>query len=201
MKKDPRAPDPRGHDLEATTAPSLPAPVTPRPAAQLEATLASSASALDDQERTTASLPETGPPTVAAVADRLGRYVIIKQLGAGAMGVVYKAFDPDLDRMVAIKLLRGAGFSDAQSRLQREAQAMAKLSHPNVVPVFDVGLHDGQIFIAMDFIDGNDLRAWIATPRAWTDVVEVFAQAGAGLAAAHAVGLVHRDFKPESGLM
>ena len=207
MQQHPRSSAPRGPDLEATTTPSLPIPASPRPeetlappASELVATVASRPAALGDPERTTASMPETGPPT-AAQPDRLGRYVIVKQLGAGAMGVVYKAFDPDLDRKVAIKLLRGPAFADARSRLLREAQAMAKLSHPNVVPVFDVGVHDEQVFIAMDFIDGSDLRAWLATPRPWREVVEVFAQAGAGLAAAHAVGLVHRDFKPDNVLL
>ncbi|MDC0718056.1 serine/threonine-protein kinase [Nannocystis bainbridge] len=153
-----------------------------------------------DVERTTASLPAGGE--AQAPASTLGRYVILGQLGSGGMGTVFKAHDPDLDRTVAIKLLHGTAVGEARTRMIREAQAMAKLSHPNVVPVFDVGAHrDDQVFIAMDLVEGTDLRAWIATRRPWPEVVDLFAQAGAGLAAAHAVGLIHRDFKPDNVLL
>ncbi|MEX1363699.1 MAG: tetratricopeptide repeat protein [Nannocystaceae bacterium] len=142
---------------------------------------------------------------------KLGRYVVIDRVGAGGMGVVYAAYDPELDRKVALKVLRrGAVASTASSgpgdkqrdRLMREAQAMAKLSHPNVITVHDVGTFEGQVFLAMEFIDGQTLGAWIkAEPRSWLEVLEVFAAAGRGLAAAHAVDLVHRDFKPDNVLI
>ncbi|MEZ4451489.1 MAG: serine/threonine-protein kinase [Nannocystaceae bacterium] len=144
--------------------------------------------------------------TPAATGDgelrEIGRYLVLSGLGAGGMGVVYRAYDPDLDRRVAIKLLKGQGGADARTRLMREAQAMAKLSHPCVVPVFDVGLVGDRIFVAMDFVDGQDLGSWIsAGPHPWEEVLDVFLQAGAGLAAAHAVGLIHRDFKPDNVLL
>ncbi len=129
---------------------------------------------------------------------RLGRYMVIKRLGAGGMGVVYKAYDPDLDRKVAVKLLLGQATPHARARLLREAQAMAKLAHPNVVRVFDVGEVGGQVFVAMDFVDGLSLHEWMEARHPWPEVLELFVQAGQGLAAAHAVGLIHRDFKPKS---
>jgi tetratricopeptide (TPR) repeat protein len=149
----------------------------------------------DSQPTVSSGLREADAP------ERLGRYLVIKRLGAGGMGVVYKAYDPALDRRVAVKLLRGRESGQARARLLREAQAMARLSHPNVVPVFDVGTVDEQVFVAMDFVDGEDLHAWLAERRPWQEVLDVFLQAGAGLAAAHAVGLVHRDFKPDNVLL
>jgi eukaryotic-like serine/threonine-protein kinase len=148
---------------------------------------------------TTDSLPHSSGEA-AEVPERLGRYLVIQQLGAGGMGVVYKAYDPDLDRKVAVKLLRGQGTEHARGRLLREAQAMAKLSHPGVVPVFDVGTVEGQVFVAMDFIAGETLQAWMKPPKPWREVLELFVQAALGLAAAHAAGLIHRDFKPEAVL-
>ena len=149
---------------------------------------------------TTDSLPHSRGEA-AEVPERLGRYLVIQQLGAGGMGVVYKAYDPDLDRKVAVKLLRGQGTEHARARLLREAQAMAKLSHPGVVPVFDVGTVDGQVFVAMDFIAGETLQAWMKPVKPWREVLEIFVQAGLGLAAAHAAGLIHRDFKPDNVLL
>ena len=152
------------------------------------------------------SLARTGPAAAEVAArpgipERLGRYIVITELGAGGMGVVYKAFDPDLDRKVALKLLLGQATPQARTRLLREAQAMAKLSHPNVVPVFDVGVFDAQVFVAMDFVDGMTLSAWMESRHPWQEVVDLFVQAGRGLAAAHAVGLIHRDFKPDNVLL
>ena len=156
--------------------------------------------------------PATGPgPESPARGTLLGRYSLLRKLGEGGMGVVYSAYDEELDRRVAIKLLRikdGAGPS-AASRMLREAQAMAKLSHPNVVQVYDTGELSGQVFLAMEFVQGQTLREWLhgpedaprPVPRPWREVLAMFLQAGQGLAAAHAVGLVHRDFKPDNVLV
>jgi serine/threonine protein kinase len=92
----------------------------------------------------------------------IGRYVVLDKLGAGAMGVVFAAYDPQLDRKVALKLLLSSTGGPAELRLQREAQALAKLDHPNVVSVHDVGMHEQQLFVAMEFVEGRDLAAWIA---------------------------------------
>ncbi|CAN5757422.1 hypothetical protein BH11MYX2_BH11MYX2_23290 [soil metagenome] len=140
-----------------------------------------------------------------AIGSKLGRYEIRGVLGRGGMGVVYSAFDPDLDRNVAIKLLHPALAAEgdaATARLVREGRAIAKLAHPNVVAVFDVGTHMGAVFIAMELVDGRSLDTWItAEPHPWREVVRVFLQAGDGLLAAHAAGLIHRDFKPANVLL
>jgi tetratricopeptide (TPR) repeat protein len=137
---------------------------------------------------------------------RIDRYLVISKLGAGAMGVVLAAWDPKLDRKVALKLLadRGGGSSSARERLQREAQALAKLGHPNVVGVFDVGAHEDLLFVAMEFVAGQTLGAWmrsVDSPRPWKEVLAVFMPAGRGLAAAHGAGLIHRDFKPDNVML
>ncbi|HVY40594.1 MAG TPA: serine/threonine-protein kinase [Polyangia bacterium] len=132
----------------------------------------------------------------------VGRYVVLGLLGRGGMGEVYAAYDPDLDRKIALKLLRARGGNDdadGRTRLLREAQAIARLSHPNVVVVFDVGTFRESVFIAMEFVEGHTLGYWIeAQNRSWREVLEVYIAAGRGLAAAHAAGLVHRDFKPDN---
>ena len=137
--------------------------------------------------------------------DRVGRYVVREWLGTGGMGVVHEAWDPELDRRVAIKLIRPRRkISPAllRRRLLREAQAMARLRHPNVVAVYDVGESDGQLFVAMEYVDGVSLRKWLhSKPRSVSDILEVFHAAGQGLAAAHAEGLIHRDFKPDNVLV
>lgn len=137
----------------------------------------------------------------------LGRYLIVDLLGEGGMGVVYAAYDPDLNRKIAVKLLHpeGSGEDDpdkARGRLLREAQAMAQLSHPNVVAVHDVGTFGGEIFIAMDLIEGSTLKQWLAEKaRGWRQILDLFLRAGEGLAAAHTAGIVHRDFKPDNVLV
>src|SRR5690606_12626659 len=124
------------------------------------------------------------------------------RLGSGGMGVVFSAYDPDLDRRVALKLLRtDNGGRDSQIRLLREAQALARLSHPNVVQIYDTGALGQQVFIAMEFVRGVDLHAWLATTRGVDEILRVFVAAGRGLAAAHDAGLVHRDFKPDNVLV
>jgi len=136
----------------------------------------------------------------------VGRYLVVGELGAGGMGVVYAAYDPELDRKVAIKLLQASAVSEhegGQAWLLREAQAMARLSHPNAIAVYDVGtLPPDRVFVAMELVDGPSLRAWLGErARSWREVVAVFIEAGRGLAAAHASGLVHRDFKPDNVLV
>ncbi|MCA9663486.1 MAG: protein kinase, partial [Myxococcales bacterium] len=134
--------------------------------------------------------------TELEVGDRVGRYRIEGRLGAGGMGSVYAAHDPDLDRRVAIKVLhaRVDERSGGSQRLLREAQAMARLAHANVVTVHDVGVLGQRLFVAMELIDGSDLKGWLdAGPRPWKEIVAAFVAAGQGLAAAHAAGIIHRD--------
>ena len=162
----------------------------------------------DDRPATATGTPATmsleGRSAVADGLLRVGRYLIVEKLGAGGMGVVYSAYDPELDRRIAIKLLRlrpGRPAGRGTERLLREAQAMARLSHPNVIAVHDVGPVDDGVFFAMERVDGGTLRDWLKQPHGWREVLAVFTQAGRGLAAAHAVGIVHRDFKPENVLL
>ncbi|MBK8237363.1 MAG: protein kinase [Deltaproteobacteria bacterium] len=139
---------------------------------------------------------------VAAVStpQRIGRFEILRRLGAGAMGTVYAARDVELERRVAIKLLHDA--SDAEARLRKEAKALARLRHPHIVSVFEIGSFEGRTHVVMELVDGSDVGAWLrAAPRSWREVLAVFLQAGQGLAAAHAAGTVHRDFKPENVLV
>ena len=158
-------------------------------------------------DRTIAADGVVGPPQVQPDGPfRIGRFTAVRQLGSGGMGVVYMAYDDQLDRKVAVKLLQGRPTADNASlghaRLLREAQAMAHVSHPNVAAVYEVGTFEDQVFVAMEFVEGKTLSGWLAErARPWREVVEMFTQAGRGLAAAHAAGLVHRDFKPENVLV
>jgi tetratricopeptide (TPR) repeat protein/predicted Ser/Thr protein kinase len=133
----------------------------------------------------------------------IGRYSIEKRLGAGGMGEVYLGRDAALGRKLAIKRVRADrdGPRSAE-RLQNEARALARLSHPNVVQVYEVGEHEGQTFVAMEYVEGQTLAAWLAAqPRSWQGILAVFVAAGRGLAAAHSAGVVHRDFKPDNVLI
>lgn len=133
------------------------------------------------------------------------RYVVLDQLGVGGMGEVYSAWDPVLDRKVALKLLKaehqaaGKLADELRIRLMREAQALARVTHPSVVTVHDVGIVDDQIYLAMEFVEGRTLTQWLAErPRGWREIVDTFLEAGEGLAAAHEAGVTHRDFKPDN---
>lgn len=133
----------------------------------------------------------------------VGRYVVLGLIGRGGMGEVYAAYDPELNRKVAIKLLNAGGADlvavRGRRRLLREAQALARLSHPNVVVIHDVGTIEESVFLAMEFLEGQTLGQWLREARrGWRDVLDVYMAAGRGLVAAHAAGLIHRDFKPDN---
>jgi len=129
----------------------------------------------------------------------IGRYTVLGLVGRGGMGEVYAAYDPELDRKVALKLLLDHSRDErARGRLLREAKAVAKVSNANVIVVHDAGTYGDRVFVAMEFVDGTTLKTWLEAPRAWHEILSVFASAARGLAAAHAAGLVHRDFKPHN---
>ncbi|HSS03266.1 MAG TPA: protein kinase, partial [Kofleriaceae bacterium] len=135
---------------------------------------------------------------------RFGRYLVLDWLGAGGMGVVYSAHDSELNRRIALKVLRNDSIDRLPIRdlLLAEAQAMAQLAHPNVVTVFEVGSVDDRVFLAMELIEGQTLAGWLrAASRKPSETLAMFVAAGRGLAAAHAAGLIHRDFKPENVLV
>jgi serine/threonine protein kinase/tetratricopeptide (TPR) repeat protein len=133
---------------------------------------------------------------------RIAHYEIIRTIGAGGMGVVYAARDAKLDRIVALKRVARSRMSEqARERMLDEARTMAKLSQPNVVQIYEVGEHDGDIYIAMEFIDGQTLAQWQRERRPLVEILEIYRQAGAGLVAAHVQGIVHRDFKPANVLL
>ena len=156
--------------------------------------------AMTDRTATLGTLPDgvaaklTGPRT-------LGRYRLEKELGVGGMGIVHAAFDPELERRVAIKLILRATSDEARSRLLREARAMARLTHPNIITIYEIGSEAGRDFVTMELIDGGSLSDWLRAERRPTrEILDAFIAAGRGLAAAHEAGIIHRDFKPHNVL-
>lgn len=197
------------HLSENTVTELLAALVTPARRADIDTHMATCASCrrlVSALLRRSATAPAfaTGSPGRAtprshAEGTKVGRYTLGARLGSGAAGTVMRAHDPELDRTVALKLLHPG---DAQrERIQREARALAKLAHPNVVAVHDAGSDAGELFVAMELVEGTDLRAWMATPRSVSDILRTFRQIGDGLSAAHAAGIIHRDVKPENMLV
>ncbi len=151
--------------------------------------------------RTVTDESMTDAPLTKTPGRRVGRFTVLGQLGQGGMGSVLQAYDDTLDRQVAVKVMHESLGNRHEKRMLREAQALARLSHPNVVQVYEVGKVDGRMFIAMEIIHGKTLSQWHEMPQPWRECVDVYLQAGQGLCAAHAEGLVHRDFKPSNGII
>ena len=147
----------------------------------------------------------SGPPAKLVQVQheplRFGRFAVLGRIGEGAMSTVYAAHDPALGRKVAVKLVHDGGDAESRARARVEAHALARISHPNVVQIYEVGSHGPQMFVAMEFVDGVTLTAWQAERRSLAEILRVYVQAGRGLVAAHAAGIVHRDFKSDNVLV
>ncbi len=155
---------------------------------------------LETQVPVGAALDDDGKPLLFGRGTRIKRFVVERRLGEGGMGVVLAARDPKLRRRVALKLLRlDMNLStrvQARARMLREAQAMARVTHPNLVTIYEVGTVGQHVFLAMEFVSGVTLRRWLRKTRPLHQVIDLFEQAGRALQAVHDAGLVHRDFKP-----
>lgn len=152
---------------------------------------------------TAAPAPAPAGPVVTVRATRIGRFTLLHQLGEGGMGAVFAAYDQQLDRRVALKLLhqRHTDSPGQRQRTLQEARAAARISHPNVTAVYEVGESDNYVYLAMEYVEGETLSAWQARgDHSWREILDMYLHAGAGLSAAHAVGVVHRDFKPDNVL-
>jgi serine/threonine protein kinase/tetratricopeptide (TPR) repeat protein len=170
------------------------------------ATLAVAMSTRDRTIHDAASPPAVTGEAEIAPGEVIGRYIVVGAVGHGGMGTVYRAYDTQLNRTLAIKILHreltwSEGADEVALRMQREAQAMARLTHPNVVVVHDVGTFDRRVFLAMEFVDGGTLKQWLKGDHTRDERLAVMKAAGRGLAAAHAAGLIHRDFKPDNVLV
>src|SRR5262245_12151765 len=156
-----------------------------------------------DRENRSQSAGREGRPFIGRLepGSRVDRYQILSAVGRGGMGEVYAAYHPDLDRRIALKVVGESSGNSAErrARLLREARAIARLSHANVVSVYDAGTVGDSVYIAMEFVEGETVDEWLRSkPRSWRDVVDVFIAAGRGLRAAHEAGVIHRDFKPQN---